>query len=176
MTRAFMILALCVAGASCGGPQQRSSSPAPYERPAKVQPARLVAPPCLAWATCELACPEGANLQRDETKRALYCALDGAPDGPYTRWHSTGGKALAAHFVNGEKHGPITGWYADGTKMLQGQKARGRAHGPWRNWHPNGQLAAESIWTDDMWVSGRCWRATGERCPIDHLCQNGPCE
>ena len=76
MTRAFMTLALCVAGASCGGPDQRSSAPAISERPAKVQPTPAVAPPCTSWATCELACPEGASLQRDETKRALFCALD----------------------------------------------------------------------------------------------------
>lgn len=66
-------------------------------------------------------------------------------------------------YSNGIPHGPSREWWDDGTLRSEGENYHGRPRGIFKRWHRNGQLARESIFSDDgVLIERREWDEGGD--------------
>ena len=80
--------------------------------------------------------------------------------GSYVTSHLDGTRGHSEYFM-GKRHGETRGWYAGGQQKALDTYVNGRAHGPSKSWYANGQLRHDSIYENDVEVSGKAWSEDG---------------
>lgn len=71
-----------------------------------------------------------------------------AKHGVFTKWHSSGEKAMQGEYVDNQPRGVFTWWYESGETRSIGSFADGHADGPWRWWRENGVLQMDGEYRD----------------------------
>lgn len=66
-----------------------------------------------------------------------------AKHGVYTKWHSSGAKAMQGEFVEGRPEGEFSWWYESGAPRTTGAFRMGEPDGVWRWWRDDGTLQME---------------------------------
>jgi antitoxin component YwqK of YwqJK toxin-antitoxin module len=85
-------------------------------------------------------------------------------DGPYTRMHPNGTKAVEGRVRNGKRHGRWSEWYDDGRPRAEGDYYHGEKHGRWTYWYEGGQIHESGEYQygrrENLWTS---WYENGRK-------------
>ena len=99
---------------------------------------------CLTFNDCELDCPKGAEIKRQEKawKEEVACYKDDQKHGPLVLWMNST-RFVDCEFKDGKEHGTWISWHNNGQKSDEAQYVEGKRHGPSTAWHENGQKSKE---------------------------------
>jgi antitoxin component YwqK of YwqJK toxin-antitoxin module len=84
--------------------------------------------------------------------------VDGAKNGEYLEWYSSGNKKLETNFKYGLKDGLYKKWFENGRKRLEGkytanlEKNRQHKTGVWSYWNEAGKLTAKETYREGILI------------------------
>jgi len=116
-------------------------------------------PKCRVFKDCQLDCPDGGELKRNEGLLTVWCERSGEKHGRWMKWYKNGQIRMQMSYNNGEAQGKRCMWHKSGQKAAEINLVDGKAHGRMTVWDEDGTKGDERCFNAGTQVpcEGKTW-------------------